>query len=256
MKTAFLRDGRKVSVNSELQGGFLVTPFLSATTWNGEDGEEQEYWEGLAKEPIFVDEIFATAPTEILDEQVILLESAIASKNHEIKEQENALRSLRYEIDAAKNEKTRVDKFIINRNEILQAKRICFFEKDRINPIDSKKETKGMKLNFSIHICNGEISIWGYKVYDNDRWDNGVSVDPKYGILIDLSDDELLSISKERSSGIMSDYAISAASDTYLNETQLERKRELAKIKDESERKSLEAEIKKLTERLDKLKGE
>lgn len=252
MEIAFLRDGRKVSVNSSVTGGFIVTPYYVATIW-GSGGDEEQEWEGLAKEPIFVDEIFASAPTEILDEQVVLLQSAISAKNHEINEQKKALQSLRYEIDCVKNEKTRLEKFIINRNEILQAKRICFFEEGQINPIDSKKPAKDMKLSFSISIADGKISISGHKLLYGDEWSGSYRIDSKQGILIDLTDDELLLIAKERAASITSDYAIQMASDIYLSEIQSQRKNEILQKKKESTIEEKKKQLAVITAELAKL---
>ena len=257
MEDTFLLDGRKAKLVAKLDSGcgFLVKPYLCATRW-GEDGDSEDYLiEGA--EQIFVEQVFDSAPTEALDEHVAELNNLVKAKQEELVSLSQEVRKAKMEVAQLERRKTDLSKFIINRSEWLNAKRITFFDDNRsIDPIDSKDNPKGIKLSFQMSLIDGKMQIWGYKMSFDD-WGSSNYIQ-NGEVLFDATDEEILEYTKARVLKLkkakdIKDYHLEYASDKYLDEELMARKEQIIRAKKLAQKARLLSEIEAKKKELDNL---
>ena len=236
----FTTNGIKAHLIEETKSGkFIIDPLVCYY-----EGDE-EFLE-TSNKPMIVDRIFTKPPVEVIDEK-------IKEKKDEFNKMSTQLTELRKEKYAITREleekKTSLEKGIIDLSEIRDAKRITAFTSSHINPHDYNFKKYGCKISTSICIRSGELRCWETKVYEDDDSYSGCSnfVDPKYGFLIDKTDEEIIEIAKERASKKdWSDFEIERAEDKYLPDELIEKKKEIKKRKRGIEVKKIHDKIEQL----------
>jgi|GEM_PF-2232604 len=255
MNTVYLKNGQKAELVKEIEGQYLINPYEYYQGYEGED------YEDLSGSLQLVDKVFKTAPIPVIDEEYKSTNEKIKLLRNTISEVSIELANAKRELELIKGTKTDVSKYIINRQEISNAKRITYFSDKGWMPQDWKpKSSWSTKISATIKIRTGEENFWAYKLYD-DYDTSSDYIDHKYGFLIDKTDEEIEQITKERityyeSIGIdkLSMYNFSSVDDKYLSDALKEKKAIIIKEKAESDRIKTEKEIKDLTEKLERLK--
>lgn len=256
MEKIYLKNGQEANLIKEIDGQYLVDPY---EYYQGHEGEEYNEPSGSLQ---IVDKVFKTAPLPVIDEEYKILTDKIQQARTESSKIQGEIYSAQKELDNIKKTTTDVSKYIINRKEISEAKRITYFSEKGWMPVDwTPKSSWGTKISASIKIRGGEETFWVYKLYD-DYDTSSDNIDAKYGFLLDKTDEEIEQITKERISyyeGIgvdkLSSYALCGVDDKYLSDTLKEKKSIIIKDKAESDRIKTEKEIKELTEKLERLKS-
>lgn len=158
--------------------------------------------------------------------------------------------------------RTKVDRsnFIIDRTEILNAKRLVIFRDHQIMPLILKKNDTNDFDDLTILITmRAEKGIVEQKVIfnSNDPFSSWNQSFDDHGLLIDPTDEEIDEIIRLRlDSGMeFGDYDIMTCPDKYLPPALLEWKRQLVAKDVEKGIKRTEEEIERLTEKLEELKS-
>jgi hypothetical protein len=247
-KTAYLQDGTKVNVVDELPDGRFIVNKYYEVYYNYEVEDKTYTEEEVGKEAVVVDKVyFGKAPTEKIDKQIVELQKKISSLITEI----GNLRKEKSELETTVKsiQKTQIDenKFIINRSELLKAKSLVMFRKDRIEPMvrhAEEKSMRGLKLNLNIELVDGSERAWGYSIYE-DYTSSSDYLCPKYGYLIDPTEEEIMDVVKKRNEIYQfSDWTISVTPDKYLNEEQLKIKNSQILLKKQTDIEKYEEVIK------------
>lgn len=261
MSTIFLKDGRMADLVTKTDKGYLVDPYIS---WNDYDGQAESAPSGNVE---LVAEIFNSAPIDLIDSEY----KAILQK---VQEQEKILAIQRAEVNelnrqtmAAKNQKTDLSRFIINREELRTAKRLVLWPTDEIKPriMDGSKSHK-FSLSYEISQYKGEERVWCYKVHNEERRGDGYSTysqyyDETYGIKIDLTDEEILKMTQDRIGRFKKDYhswknILLRTDDEWLTPEYIEEKKQLKEADRQYQITQAEKELAKAKDNLEKLKKE
>ena len=226
MQTIFLKDGTQATLVSKIEDGFLVRKHIICEKYGDENPEE--YFDESDKVEI-VQEVFQKAPLDFIDAKykkvagdVEEQEKTLLEKWKELVYVQNQIRSLEYQ-------KTNLAKLIINREELTKAKKLIAFKEGFILPtISGEKYGTKLTICFKISSYGAEESVYACNAYDDDRWGNDVRIDMEYGILVDLSDEEIKSLVIERlnkkPSNYFHDSQIESTPDEWLTPSYLERK--------------------------------
>ena len=252
MEDVYLIDGRKARLISQSEGEYIVRPYLTYYPESEEDEEEYSEANGAIES---VSKIFKRSPIEVIEEEYKIISDRVNKLNSEYEEKRKTLSTINQDIRKAENEKTNLERLIVNKSEIKNAKRIVFFEADAIEPFIFEPTSGNLKLSlyYDITLFGMEERVWGYTM-SWERWDNGKRYDPKYGLMFDISDEEILRLTLERQESMtISDWQLSRCADKWLSPSLKERKDKI--ISDNRERSiiSLKAEIHKKQEELSKL---
>lgn len=244
MKTVYLKDGTQANLITKTDQGYLVDPYFLI---HGYEGEEEIMPSGNLK---IVSEVFEKAPIEVIDSQYKEIAKRAEEQRAILKANTEELQNLRNEVYKLQNQKTDLSKYIINRSELRNSKRLIAFEKDKIAPhvLDGSKSYK-FTVTYEISQYKGEEKCWIYQLWseNSDRsWSSGNYFDPAYGIMIDLTDEEIKQITFDRQSkkGIkgFNEYVIAGTSDEWLMPEFIAEKK---RLKD-----------KQLVEQIERAKGE
>lgn len=251
MKTVYLSNGQACYLKEEIAGKFIVNKIYE---FEDEDWGAQETTDN---QDIVVDKVFYKKPTAKISAEVKELQ---IKKQHEIKEiQElnNEKRKLRYEIEQITRTQINNEKFIINRSELMEAKTLVLFPKDRIMPYtlnDEGKSLRGLKVSFEIKISDGVQRAWGYKLYYDYGNDYGQYLCEKYGILINPTQEEIDNTIIKRLAEIkFKDEQIAATDDKYLTDDLLKIKRNYLEASRVKKKESLEKTLKETQAKLNSL---
>ena len=196
--------------------------------------EAEEY--DVEGDTIVVDAIFDSPPTEKISKEIKELKQKEANLMLEV----SRLQKIKYNIDIelaiAKRTQIENDKFIINRSDLINAKSLALFEKNRVMPKlkdSNDKSFRGLKVSLTVDIGNGDVNSWGYKLY-HDYNENADYLCPKYGILINPTDEEIESVIFKRLNEFKWDEReLSKVDDKYLSESQIEIKQNYIKKQNE-----------------------
>lgn len=247
MKTIYLKNGQEAELIKDLgTDGYLVDPMYIYYQ------EDDEFTQSSGNR-IIVNEIFDKPPIEKINQEYTELTKKVTDTTKQ-------LYDLKYEVKNLINQKSKFDRFIINREDILTAKRLVVFEEHKIMPIDVKKELKGnIKLSLEIRMTDGDTKVWGYRCYEENRYDSGNFIDPKYGIITDISDEDLLELTKKRLREMklesINEYYLKAADDEVLTEEAKAKKYKLLKYDKEKKIADLQKQIQNAQESLDSILG-
>ena len=225
----YLANGQQAYLKEQIGDRFIVTRIFEYYV----HGNEEDYLD-MIEDPqdVIVDKVFDNPPTAKIDEEIKkLLEqrTGIEKENQRLIDEN---RKLKYE--TVQLTKTQIDqsKFIINRTDIINAKELALFPSDRIMPIKMKSADKnfyGLNLNMETKISSGETSSWGYTVYYENDYSSSQHLDPKYGILINPTEEEIEEVIKKRlTEGKWEGRHFVGIDDKYLSESQIAAKTEYA----------------------------
>ena len=250
-KTAYLRNGEVVKLHDTLDANeFIIERMYVYSDYEGNEDSEPC---GVRE---VVNEIFMKPPIEKKHDDLIKIIEKTEAKNKELAEVENQIRIAKNELRQSENFKTDLQKQIINRRELLGAKRLTVFSGFKAYNLEETEEKRSLKLSYSLNLWEGKFDAWVYQVFSDG--DSGCSnhVNQKYGILINATDDEILEIGKQivKDAGEIRDWDLKNMSDEYLTDELRAKKEEMLKNEKENKLKSLKEEIEKKQQELRKLK--
>lgn len=241
METVFLKDGRAAVLVAKTDNLFIVEILHSFTSYEGEEIIKKS---GKMET---VEEIFQAPPIEIFDEHLKLISRLADEKAVEVTALQLEALTLKGEIKGLKDQKTNLQKFIINRSELVNAKRIIMFNEREIAPVimDGKTGIK-FSINHVISQYEGKMRIWSYSICEEGYDGPSNYFDKNYGIYIDLTDEELLLLVRERAEKMkIDDWQLMETADKWLSLDLFRRKHslienevknEISRAKDEMEK--------------------
>lgn len=249
----YTKSGFQVFVEAEI-GDRMFARALTVFT-DDEYGHEFEGFGSL--EEYKREELFDAPPVEVLNTEIGDLNKQIISKKNELKNIDAEIR--KFNLELSRLQKTQIDneKFIINRTELLKANTITMFPSGSIAPITKDKNDKsfyGLKLSMEIKIQDGEANMWGYKLYHDYGDSFSYHLDKRYGVFVDISEEEAIKTSKQRQEEIsFNDSEIMRTPDQWLNEKNLAKKALLVQKDEEDKKAKLKADIENKRKELNKL---
>ena len=242
---AYLSNGQSCYVQEQIGSKYIVRKIFEV---DGDYGIEE-----VEGDEVVVDKVFDKPPVEKIDAEIKELQKIKSDTLSEISELENRKRTLKREVDQITQTQISEQKFIVNRNDLLKAKSIVLFPKDSIMPMHrdvSNIYRSEYKIYLQVSVGDGEVQSWGYKI---EAGREGIShwLCPKNGLLIDPTQEEVDAVIMERAkSGTFPDYVIKNTPDNYLTSEQLERKTNMLAMDKENEKRRLNDELNKITEKL------
>ena len=194
MEQVYLEDGRKANLVAKTEKGYVVDP-ISAY----EDYDTEEDYEEASGKVLQVAKVFKVAPVDVVNAEYKSILNKIAEAEEQVREKRNELSQLDYQI---KNTKTKVDQYIINREQLRLAKRLIVFPKDAICPMvmDGNKSFE-FTVSYKITQYKEEERCWVGELWDEDRssrFNCTRYFDAEYGIMTDLTDEQIKEITFER----------------------------------------------------------
>ncbi len=254
MELVFLSNGQACYLKEKIGNKFIVNKIFEQEQFYG---EESEIIEIVDQNDIVVDAIFIKPPIEKIDAEIKELQLKKKQTILEISELEIQKREIKHEVEQITKTQISNTKFIINRTDIINAKTLALFVKDRIMPItmdSTDKSFRGLKLSTTIEICNGEERSWGYRLYFDSNYSSGDLLCLKYGILINPTQQEIDDVIRKRLvEFVFSDYWIKTVDDKYLTPELLKKKRDIITNENLREKEKLEIQIREAQEKLSKL---
>jgi hypothetical protein len=249
MEIVFLSNGQACYLKEKIGNKYVINKIF-------EYNDEYGYNEVVDNNDILVDVVYTTQPIEKISNNIKELQAKEVAIRDSICELETKKTFLKVEINNLTKTQISNDKFIINRTELMKAKTLVLFVKNRIKPItlnDSDKSFRGLKLVTEISISTGEERSWGYKLYYDYNPFSGDYLCEKYGILIDPTEQDIEDTIRKRVLEFkFSDYTIEQTDDKYLTDELLERKNLLILNKKLSEKIRLEKILVETQESLSK----
>lgn len=249
----YLKSGEACQLKEKIGDRFIVNKLFS---YKDHDGDLCEV---LSDTDTIVAEIYPSPLVSVIAEEISQLKIDKKAVEKELRDKETQLRLIKFDI--AKETSTLVNNknFIINKTEFLKAKRLVLFEKDRVMPMDSasrEKDIRGLKISFEITLTENQERSWGYQlIYDS--FPNGRYLCPKYGYMINPTDEEveeriLLRLKELK----FDDWEISRINDKYLDDAQKLRKKEYLKAGLEKELAEKSKAIEDYSKRVEAIKQE
>lgn len=250
-KKVYLKDGRMADLITKSDRGYLVDPYI---TWNDYQGQQESAPSGAVE---LVSEVFDTAPVELVDADYKKILAQYEKADQELQNNRKELVQLQAEVRKLQQTKTDLGKLIFNRSELREAKRIILFERDKIAPfIMDGDNVRARRINLSYQITYWESkeSAWVYELSWGDSWSNGVIYDSRYGLMFDLTDEEILNITHERQENkTFQDWAIKATDSKWLTGAMIENKKSIIAKEKAAEIEKAKQNLKHAQEQLEKL---
>lgn len=194
MEIVFLEDGRQARLIAKTDKGYVVDPMAVYRDYE----TEEEYTEETGN-VIQVAKVFKVAPVEIVNAEFKAILDKITEQEDILREKRNELSQLEYKI---KNTVTQVDRYIINREHLRLAKRLVVFQKDAIAPmIMGGDKSYKFTVSYEISQYQNEERCWVSSLWNEDRnsnWGSSQYFDAEYGIMVDLTDEQIKEITFER----------------------------------------------------------
>ena len=253
--TAYLRNGEAVLLHEILENGqFIIERMFYYYDYDGRG----EYEPNGIKE--VVKEIFMKPPIEQKHNDLIKLIEKTEAKNKELAEIERQISIAKSELRESEKYKTDIEKHIINRSEILKAKSITVFSDYKPYTLTEDKEKRSLRLSYSINIFEGKFNAWVYELDWKGRTEMSKSINPKYGLVFDATEEEILGICKQivKDKDEVSDWDLQRTDllpDAYLTDELKQRRSELLKKEKENDIERQEKKVKEEQEKLRELKS-
>ena len=191
MKTVYLNDGQEAKLVRKIdETTFIVSPVM---VFEDYDGNETE---GFSADFV-VGQVFEKPPLKKKSDDLLSIEKALDERRKDIATADKSLREARLELEAIKRQKTDLEKLIINKGELREAKRLTIFSDGGYTPIHISKDINDVKFSLYISANDGKLTCWHYKLTFNN-WSHSTNFDEKIGILIDKSDEEIHQIAENR----------------------------------------------------------
>jgi len=248
MKSAYLANGQSCYVKEEIGSKYIISKIFEV---DGEYGLEE-----VESDDTVVEKVYFTKPVEKIEKEIKDLIDKKEQLSGEVSELEKSKRELHREVAAITNTQISNSKFIINRSELLKAKRLVLFPKDAIMPLDrdiSNGYKSEFKIFLSVCVGNGTQQSWGYRIDTDGRDGMSHYLCEKYGVLIDPTEEMIEeTIAKRVVEFKFSDYALRNTPDKYLTPELLERKNGFLSNEKAKEKNTLEKQLIDITEKLKK----
>jgi hypothetical protein len=253
MELVYLSNGQACYLKEKLGEKFIVNKVFEHEQFFGEDSEMVEF---IDENDIVVDVVFKTPPVPKFSSEV----SELIKKKDELQQEVRLLNSERSKLsnEVAKLTTTKItkNKFILNKTELINAKTLALFSKDRIMPkvMESKdKSFAGLKVSMETRINSTDENYWGYKLYYDEGYTSGDFLCPKYGILINPTESEIDETIKKRLLEFkFPDRQVATIDDKYLTQSQIDTKNVyLSNLKAE-EKEKLDKQLVEIQEKLKK----
>lgn len=274
-KIVYLCDGRKAELLQKYgEKAYSVQLFKSYSRYiYDEDMDEEEIYEALSEEKIVVEEIFAKPPRDIFDKQCEDAHDNYERVMKQTVESGKKNNQLRSEIGVLEKTKTNLEKMIINQGELRKAERITIFVEKRVMPISfsrkrgfgvpedvfpQDKDRYGLQITMTYKIQDGIPTTWQYELVNGSSYTSSSSVvDNQYGIMVDLSDAEIDSLTKKRAASKPTEYfdswALKNTNDEFLTESLIGVKKEYVARDNAARIKNIEESIAKQQKELSEL---
>lgn len=254
MELVYLTNGQICYLKEKIGEKFIVNRVLEHEPYYGENFEMKEF---IDENDIVVDVIFKTPPVPKFSNEV----AELIKKKDEL---QNDIQSLMFEKsklsdEVAKLNTTKItkDKFILNKTELINANTLALFARDSIMPkvFDRKdKRFAGLKVAMETTITSNEERYWGYKLYFDEGYSSGDFLCPKYGILINPTENEIKETIKKRLLEFkFDDYKIARIDDEYLTQSQIDIKNTYLANEKLKEREKLDKQLVEIQEKLKRL---
>ena len=222
----YLKDGTKCILREVLNDSYRVN-ILQLYFYDEDCTAEEE-----SKYDTFVQEVFKLPPTKSISEKV----QKLLDEEKRIQSNIDALKievvNLNREIINLRRTIINNEKFIINKTELINAKSIALFPKDRIIPLllnSNDKSFRSLKVSLEIEIGNNNERSWGYKISNSDNT-FGYFLDPEDGILINPTQEQIDEVIKAKVlRKKWQPYYLSVVEDKYLTEDHIKIKQEYLK---------------------------
>jgi phenylpyruvate tautomerase PptA (4-oxalocrotonate tautomerase family) len=202
---------------------------------------------------IVVDAIFEKPPVSKISAEVKELQKKKKEIASEVTELESKIYGLNSQITQLTRTQISNDKFIINKTDLINAKSLALFPKDRAMPytmLSSEKNFRGLKITFEIELSTSNERRWGCKLYHDYGNSSGDFLCEKYGILINPTQEEIDEVIKKRLQEFeFTPNQIKNVDDKYLTQKLLQQKidfiaSEKLKEKEKLEKLILDSQIK------------
>lgn len=254
-KTAYLRNGEAVELHETLENGqFIIERLFYYEDYEGNGKSEPNGIKEVVKE------VFMKPPIEKKHDDLIKIIEKTEAKNKELAEIETQIRAAKSELRESEKHKTDINKHVINRSEILKAKSITVFIDYKAYTLTDDKEKRSLRRSYSINIWEGKFNSWVYELDWEGRIGMRKNINPKYGLVFDATEEEILEICKQivKDKDEVSDWDLRRTDllpDAYLTDELKQRRAELLKKERLNDIENQEQKIKDEQEKLRKLKS-
>lgn len=253
MELVYLTNGQACYLKEKIGEKFIVNKVFEHEQFYGDDSEMVEF---IDENDIVVDVIFKAPPIPKFSSEV----AELIKEKDELQQDVRLLKSerskLSNEVAKLTTTKTTKNKFILNKTELINAKMLALFPKDSIMPkvFDSKdKRFAGLKVSMETTVGSNEERYWGYKLYFDEGYSSGDFLCPKYGILINPTEEQIEETIKKRLSEFKFDeYKIARVDDKYLTQSQIEIKNTYLSNEKLKEERKLNEQLVEIQEKLKK----
>ncbi len=251
MELVYLRNGQACYLKEKIGEKFIVNKVFEHEQFYGDECEMVEFIDEI---DMVVDVIFKSPPVPKFSSEV----SELIKKINELKEDVRLLASekskLNNEVEKLTKTKITNNKFILNKTELINANTLALFSKDSIMPkvFDSKdKRFAGLKVSMETTIGSNEERYWGYRLYFDDGYGSGDFLCPKYGILINPTENEIEETIKKRLLEFkFDDYKISYVDNKYLTPSQIDIKNTYIAKERLKQKENLDKQLAQIQEKL------
>lgn len=255
MELVYLTNGQACYLKEKIGKKYIVNKVFEHEQFYDDYSEMVEI---IDENDIIVDVIFKVPPIPKFSNEI----AELIKKKDELQNDVRLLTSekskLSHEVAKLNTTKITNNKFILNKTELINAKTLALFAKDGIMPkvFDSKdKNFAGLKVSMQTTVGSNEERYWGYKLYfDEGCYSSGDFLCPKYGILINPTENEIEETIKKRLLEFkFGDYEISRIDDKYLTPSQIEVKNAYLANERFKEKEKLNKQLVEIQEKLNKL---
>jgi exosome complex RNA-binding protein Csl4 len=256
MQTIFLKDGTQANLITKTDKGYVVDPLEIYT-----DYETKEEYTEPSGNVMMVDKVYDAAPLPVIQEEYKEILSKVEAQEKVLEEKRQELRKVEYDINRIKNTKTDVSRYIINREELRNAERLIVWPEGHILPrvLGGGKSHK-FTVSYEISQYQSEERCWVYQLWSESKdsnWSGSEYFDAEYGIKVNLTDEEIKSVSLDRLSKKKANYfrehLIMQCPDEWLTPDYIQRKKEMNDRSERSELHKAQEELKKAQEKYDRL---
>lgn len=249
MKKVFLSNGQEADLIKEIDGKFLVAPYVMFLI--GEDDWDSEPSENLR----LVDKVYKTAPKENISLEYEEIKKKVKDEKSVLLELGKHKHDLFQELAKMNRQKMDLSKLIFDRSDLRKAKRLIVFKGGIIPPLimDAKHD---LKLSLEISMLDGKMRAWVY-TFSYDSFSGGTIIDDEYGIMCDLTDEQIEILTKERvikkKPDYFNDWSIKSVDDKWLPPEMITRKQNIITEEKRKEKEKLQNDLQIAQEKLSKL---
>jgi hypothetical protein len=252
-KIVYLKNGQAANFVKKIdEENYIVQPHI--IFYDHEGNEDYDY-----SDKIVVDKIYSKPPIEKIEKEYLEKINAVKNKIEELSTIAREVQISERKLREAKEKTTDLKNNIFNKSELKSAESITVFTDSIVPRTLSEKMKKELKINIEINFRTGQERIFAYNFYDYDEnWGSGEKIDLEYGLLLDVNEEELLNISKERAdkmydSGNLQDYELKRTDNKYLSEKLIKVKNEVIKTEKLKRKEGIKSDIEKKMKELRKL---